>query len=140
MTDKSGMRTLKRYSGGKYQDEKMRGKARKELEESEEKVRRQKNETEEQRAPRLTMSVVMQSRASFSNGKAARVDGISAEVLKTLPWRALQKIKNAFDLETCLRNIIVLKPKKKMIDRLEGQTRGICVQSVLAKWLERETC
>ena len=33
-----------------------------------------------------------------------------------------------------LRNIIVLIPKKKMIDRLEGQTRGICVQSVLAKW------
>ena len=24
--------------------------------------------------------------------------------------------------------------KKKVIDRLEGQTRGICVQSVLAKW------
>ena len=89
VTDKSGVRTLKRYSRGKYQDEKMRGKARKELEEWEEKVRRQKNETEEQRAPRLTMSVVMQSRASFSNGKAAGVDGISAEVLKTLPWRAL---------------------------------------------------
>ena len=63
----------------------------------------------------------MQSRASFSNGKAGGVDGISAEVLKTLPWRALQKIKNAFDLrykgqnkediETWLRNMIVLIPE-----------------------------
>ena len=44
-------------------------------------------------------------------------------------------IKNAFDLEACLRSIIVLIPKKKVIDRLEGQTKGICVQSVLAKWL-----
>ena len=34
-----------------------------------------------------------------------------------------------------LRNIIVLIPKKKVIDRLEGQTTGICVQSVVfAKW------
>ena len=59
-------------------------------------------------------------------------------------WRALQKIKNTFgkrytgedkeDIETWLRNSIVLTPKKKVIDRLEGQTRGICVQSVLAKW------
>ena len=38
------------------------------------------------------------------------------------------------DIETWLRNIIVLTPKKKVIDRLEGQTRGICVQSVLPSW------
>ena len=44
-----------------------------------------------------TMSVVMQSRASFSNGKAVGVDGISAEILKSIPWRALQKIKKAFE-------------------------------------------
>ena len=97
-----------------------------------------------QKAPRLTMSVLVQSRASFSNGKAVGVDGISSEILRTLPWRALQKIKNAFDLrykgqskvdtETWLRNIIVPIPKKKVIDRLECQTRGICVQSVLVKW------
>ena len=57
---------------------------------------------------------------------------------------ALQKIKKAFELryigrnkedtDTWLGNIIVLIPKTKVIDRLEGQTRGICVQSVLAKW------
>ena len=74
--------------------------------------------------------------------KAVGVDGISAEVLKILPWRGLQKIKNAFELryrvqskeniETWLRNFVLI-PKKKVIDRLEGQTRGICVQSVLAK-------
>ena len=88
-------------------------KARKELEEWEEKVKRQKKGTGEQRAPRLTMSVVRRSRASFSNDKAVGVDGIS---LKSLLWRALQKIRNAFDLryggqhkediETWLRNIV----------------------------------
>ena len=45
----------------------MRVKARKELEKCEEKIGAQRNETGEQRAPRLTMSVVMQSRVSFSN-------------------------------------------------------------------------
>ena len=44
---------LERYSGGKYQDERMRVKARKELEEWEEKVKRRKIGTGEQRAPRL---------------------------------------------------------------------------------------
>ena len=67
---------------------------------------------------------------------------LSAEILKSIPWRALQKVKKAFqrrytvedeEIETWLRNIIVLIPKKKVIDRLEGQTRGIFVQSVLAK-------
>ena len=38
------------------------------------------------------------------------------------------------DIETWLKNIIVLFPKIKVIDSLVGQTRGICVQSVLAKW------
>ena len=71
-------------------------KARKELEKGEEKVSTQRNETGEQRAPRLTMSVVRQSRGSFSNGKAVGVDGISDEVLKTVPWRALEESKNAF--------------------------------------------
>ena len=62
---------------------------------------------------------------------------------KSIPWRALQKIKKAFemrfagehkeDIETWLRNIIVLI-LKNVIERLEGQTRGICVQCVLAKW------
>ena len=114
----------------------MRMKARKELEEWEEKAKKQKNGTGEQRAPGLTMSVVMQSRASFSYGKAVEVDGIS-EILRTLPWRALQKIKNALelrykgqnkeDLETWLRNITVLIPKEQVIARLEGQTRGAFV-------------
>ena len=90
------------------------------------------------------MSVIMKSRASFSDGKAVGVDRISAEILKSIPWRALQKIEKAFEMrytgenkeeiETWLRNIIVFIPKKKVIDKLEGQTRGICVQSVLAKW------
>ena len=83
-------------------------------------------------------------RASFSNGKAVKIDGISAEILKFIPWSALQKIRKAFEMrylgqnkeeiEAWLRNTIVLIPKKKTMTRLEGHTRGICVQSVLAKW------
>ena len=44
------------------------------------------------------MSVVVQSRASVSNGKTVGVYRISAEILKILPWRALQKIRYAFEL------------------------------------------
>ena len=56
-----------------------------------------------------------------------------------------RKTKKAFEMryegrnieyiETWLRNIVVLIPQtKKVIDGLEKQTRGICVQSVLDKW------
>ena len=131
---------LERYSSNKYQVEEMRMKARKELDEWVERCRRQRERT----GGRLTMSVVKQSRASFSYRKAAGIDGISAEILQSIPWRALQKISKAFKMwfigrnnegiETWLRNIIILIPKKTTIDRLEGQTRGICAQSVLAKW------
>ena len=48
-------------------------------------------------APRLTMSVSMQGRVSFSNEKAVGVDDISSEVLKALPWSAVQKTKGAFE-------------------------------------------
>ena len=81
------------------------------------------NEQRKQKAPRLTMSFLMQRRASFLNGKAAGVDGLSSEILKTLTWRAVHKIKNAFelrysgqskmDMERRLKNIIVLTPKKE---------------------------
>ena len=115
-------------------------KAKRAHEKWEERSRKRREGTGGSQGPRLTMSVIMQSRA----GKAVGVDGISAEILKSIPWRALQKMKKAFelryigqnkeDIDTWLRNIIVLIPKKKVIDRLEGQTRGICVQSALAKW------
>ena len=90
------------------------------------------------------MSVLMQSRASFANGKAVGVDEISSEILQALPWRAVQKTKTALetrykgcnkeDIETFSRDVIVLRPKKNGIDRHEAHTRGICVQSVLAEW------
>ena len=116
----------------------MRVKARKELEEWDEKAREQKNGKAEQRAARMTMSVVRRAKPLF------RMERPQLKFFKLyLPWRAPQKIKNAFelryegqnkeDIETWLRNIIVLIPKK-MIVRLEGQTRCMCVQSVLAKW------
>ena len=98
MTDKNWKEELERCSRNKYQDEEMRMKARKELDKWE-KRRRHRGGAGESREPRLTMSVIMQSRASFSNGKAVGVDGISAEVLKTIAWRALLKIKKAFENE-----------------------------------------
>ena len=61
----------------------MRMKARKELDKWEGRIKNCEREAEKRRAPRLTMNVVMQNRASFSTG----------EILKTLPWRALQKVK-----------------------------------------------
>ena len=135
---------LERYSSDKYQDGEMRRKAKEELDEWDERGRRWEERIGGRQGPRLTMSVLVQSRASFPNGKAVGIDGISAEILKSVPWRALQKIRKAFEMrylarnkeeiETWLRNTIVLIPEKKTMNRLEGQTRGICVQSVLAKW------
>ena len=58
---------LEIFPRGKYQDERMRMKAKKELEEWEERIKKQKDEAGKHQAPRLTMSVVMRSRASFSN-------------------------------------------------------------------------
>ena len=43
----------------------------------------------------MTMSVLTQSRASFFNGEAVGVDGISAENLKSILWKALQKIRKS---------------------------------------------
>ena len=117
-------------------------KVRRELEKWEDRRRKQREGDGGSQEPRLTMSVIMQSRASFLNGETVGVDGISVEILKSVPWRALQKIEKVFemryfgqnkeDIKAWLRNLIVQIPKK--MDRLEGQTRGICVQSVLAKW------
>ena len=39
----------------------------------------------------------MQITASFSNGKAVGADGNSAEILKSIPWRALQKIRRTWN-------------------------------------------
>ena len=108
------------------------------------KERSKKQSGGERPAPKLPMSILTQSRASCSNRKAAGIDGISLEIFSTLPWREGQKTNIGFelrykgqhkeDIETWLRNTIVLIPKRKWIDRLEGQSRGICVQSVLPKW------
>ena len=99
MTDKNWKEELERCSRNKYQDEEMRKKASNELDKWEKRRRRHRGGAGESREPRLTMSVIMQSRASFSNGKAVRVDGISAEVLKLIAWRALLKIKKPFENE-----------------------------------------
>ena len=89
---------LERYSRNKYQDEEMRMKARKELDEWKERSRRQRVGTGGSQEPRLSMSLIMQSRASFSNVKAEGVDGILAQILESIPWRALQKIKKASEM------------------------------------------
>ena len=77
---------LERYSRNKYQDEEMSMKTRKDVDEWEERSRRQRGGTGESQEPRLTMSVIIQSRASSSSGKAVGVDGISAEILNFFSW------------------------------------------------------
>ena len=114
----------------------MKKKAKEELDARDEKCR-SKEKSGGSQGPKSTMSVLMQSRASFSDGKAVGIDGISADVFKSIPWRALQKIylvQNKEEIEAWLRNIIVLIPKKRTMNRFGWQTRGICVQSVVAKW------
>ena len=54
------------------------------------------------------MSVLMQGRA-FSNGKAVGIDGISAEILKSIPWRVSQKIREAFEMGYLGQNIEKLR-------------------------------
>ena len=63
----------------------MNAEARKELEEWEERSRGQGRESGASREPKLTMSVIMQSGASCSSGKAVGLEGISAELLKSIP-------------------------------------------------------
>ena len=84
------------------------------------------------------MSVLMQGRA-FSNGKVVGIDGISAEILESIPWRVSKKIREAFEIgyfgqniekiETWLRNIIVLNPKKN-VHRQTGRSdkRNLCAE------------
>ena len=84
------------------------------------------------------MSVLMQGRA-FSNGKAVGIDGISAEILESIPGRVSQKIREAFEMgylgrnneeiETWLRNIIGLNPKKN-VHRQTGRSdkRNLCAE------------
>ena len=38
------------------------------------------------------------------------------------------------EVETWIKDIIVLILEKRAIEKLEGQTRGMCIQSLLAQW------
>ena len=73
------------------------------------------------------MSVLRQIRVSFSDGKAVGVDGDSSEILKSITWSVLQKIRKTFEMkdlgvnkeiETLLKNIALI-PKKKIINKLD---------------------
>ena len=69
---------LERYSRCKYRGVEMRKKARKDLEECEERSgrhrsRKHRSEGAERREPKLTKSVIMQSRASFQMGKQKKL-------------------------------------------------------------------
>ena len=80
-------------------DDEMRKTAKEKLDEWDERGRRWEERIGGRHGPRPTMSVLMQRRASFQNGKAVGTDGISAETLKCIPWRALQKInRKAFEM------------------------------------------
>ena len=82
-----GKEELERYSRNKNQDDEMRKKAREELKDWDERARRCEERNRGGQGPTLTMSLLMQSRASFSNGKAVGIDSITAEILKSIPWR-----------------------------------------------------
>ena len=79
-------------------DDEMKKKAQKELEEWDQNGRQSKEKKKENQGQKLTMSDLKQSRASFSNEKAVGIESISAEILKSIAWRALQKIRKAFEL------------------------------------------
>ena len=56
-----------------------------------------------------------------------------------VPWRAQQTIRLTFAVryvESCLENIIISLATQAttLVTGLQWQTRGICIQSVLAKW------
>ena len=87
---------LERYPRKKYQDNVMREKAVGTLREWESESHRQKNKG--RWTPKLTMSVLMHSRASFTDGKALGVDDISSEKLTALLYGSVQKIKTACEL------------------------------------------
>ena len=69
---------------------------------------------------------------------------MASKFLKCLQWRAVQKTKRAFEgrylgyntklIGKWIRNINLLIPEKRTIDKLEGRTRGIHIRSVMEKW------
>ena len=99
------------------------------------KVIKQKKGAGEQRAPGLTMSVVVQSRAVSQMEKPWKLMESRLKSLKLYLGELCRRLEclhqNKEDIETRLRNTIVLIPKKKVVEVLEGQTRCIGVQSVL---------
>ena len=71
----------------------------------------------------LTMSILMQNRASFPDGMAVGVDDICSEILKAFPWGDVQHIMSAFKRRYWgFENVIVLIPKIVGIETLEGNT------------------
>ena len=83
------------YSSNKYQDGEMRKKAKEELDEWDEEAEDGKRRIGGRQGPRPTMSVLMQRRASFPNGEAVGIGGISAEMLKPVfrgePYRRSER-------------------------------------------------
>ena len=73
VTGKKWKEELERYSRNKYEDDEMRKKAKEELDEWDERGRRWEERIGGRQGPRLTMSVLMQRRASFPNGNAVGI-------------------------------------------------------------------
>ena len=67
-TGKIEKNELERSSRKRYQEDEMKKKARRELDDWEERSRQEYDE--ESQGPRMIMSVLMQSRASFADGKS----------------------------------------------------------------------
>ena len=69
------------------------------------------------------MSLIMQSRASFSNWKAVGVDGISAEVSNPYLGALCRKSKKGFEIRYKDQN-----KEDVEFDRLVGDERNLCAE------------
>ena len=95
-------------------------------------------------SPPLDMSAVCEVRARMVAGKAGGHGRGVHELLKALSWTSVACIKRAFvkrfrshdptPIASWSHNLLVLLPKTPALKELETQTRGITLQSVVAKW------
>ena len=90
----------------------------------------------------LDMGVLLQTRAKLKVGRAVGSDGVSAMMLKTLPWETLRLVLQAFQ-SLYQRQIVTPDPWRKILvtvilkNKLKcslDDSRGLVLLSVFGKW------
>ena len=90
----------------------------------------------------LTMPLLLRARARLRVGKATGPDGMSAAVIRQLPWRALRVVLRCFNEvltgaqlppQSWCATMTSLMPKS-LFDCSVGDTRRLAVESVWKKW------